>query len=58
MTVGQNGRSYDIRTGGDVAALSGTVVIPLRGSSKALGRLIRNCPAIAAELAEGCGSGD
>jgi|GEM_PF-2744859 len=55
MTVGQEGRSYDIRTSGDVAALSGTVVIPLRGSSKALGKLLRSCPAMAAELAEGCG---
>jgi hypothetical protein len=58
MTVGQNGRDFDIRTAGDVAALSGTVVIPLRGSSKALSRLISNCPAIANQLAEGCGSGD
>lgn len=58
MTVTQNGRSYDLRTAGDVAALSGTVVVPLRGSSKALGQLIRNCPAIAAELADECGSGD
>ena len=58
MTVSQEGRSYDIRTAGDVAALSGTVAIPLRGSSKALARLLRSCPAMAAELAEGCGSGD
>lgn len=58
MTVTQNGRSYDIRSSGDVAVLEGTVVIPLRGSSKALSRLMRSCPAMAAELAEGCGSGD
>ena len=58
MTVEVNGKLIGISEQKDLQLLPGYWQVPLTGSSSAIGKLIRSCPRIQAELDAGCGSGD
>lgn len=58
MTIRQDGKDIRISRAEDLDAVSGKTVIPLKGSSKAIGRFMNACPSARAQLDAGCGSGD
>jgi hypothetical protein len=58
MTLEREGKQIHVLTEADLPQISEPIVIPLAGSTAAINRLLKMCPRLRREVAEGCGSGD
>lgn len=58
MTLERDGKRIPILTEADLPHIVDPIVVPLAGSTAAINRLLRACPNLRRQVAEGCGSGD